>query len=44
MVSLINKAVNKYNHWWNKKDLSEQVTLVALVPIVYGIWLVFTTW
>lgn len=44
MVSLINKAVNKYNYWWNKRDLSEQVILIALVPIIYGIWLVVTTW
>lgn len=44
MLSLINKAVNKYNSWWSKKDLSEQVIIIALVPIIYGIWLLVKTW
>ncbi|MGF7449145.1 hypothetical protein V7P28_38675 [Klebsiella michiganensis] len=44
MIEVVNKAKNKYFTWWNKKELSEQVVLIALVPIVYGIWLVVTTW
>ena len=44
MIELVNKAKNKYFTWWNKKELSEQVVLIALVPIVYGIWFVVTTW
>lgn len=44
MIWLVNKAKDKYLKWWNKKDLPEQVVLIALAPIIYGIWLVVTTW
>ncbi|HBA9585563.1 TPA: hypothetical protein J1388_002521 [Escherichia coli] len=44
MIELVNKAKNKYFTWWNKKELSEQVVLIALVPIVYGVWLIIKTW
>ncbi len=44
MITLVSKAKNKYFTWWNKKELSDQVILIAFVPIIYGICLVVITW